>query len=54
MPENVSRKLAEYIKEKSLHDEDRIFPICYSTARSLVKGLGVKLNVHVSSHDLRR
>jgi integrase/recombinase XerD len=54
MPENVSRKLAEYIKEKSLEGETRIFPICYSTARSLVRGLGAKLNVHVSPHDLRR
>jgi len=54
MPENVSRKLAEYIKEKTLQGEDRIFPICYSTARSLVRGLGAKLNVHVSPHDLRR
>ena len=54
MPENVSRKLGEYIKEKALQGEDRIFPICYSTARSLVRGLGAKLNVHVSPHDLRR
>jgi integrase/recombinase XerD len=54
MPENVSRKLSEYIKEKSLQGDARIFPICYSTARSLVKGLGAKLNVHVSPHDLRR
>jgi len=54
MPENVSRKLAEYIKEQSLQEEDRIFPICYSTARSLVKGLGAILKVHVSPHDLRR
>jgi len=54
MPENVSKKLAEYIKEKTLQGESRIFPICYSTARSLVRGLGAKLNVHVSPHDLRR
>ena len=54
MPENVSKKLAEYIKEKTLQGEDRIFPICYSTARSLVRGLGAKLNVHVSPHDLQR
>jgi len=54
MPENVSRKLAEYITEKSLQGEARVFPICYSTARSLVRGLGAKLNVHVSPHDLRR
>jgi len=54
MPENLSRKLAEYVKEKALREEDKIFPICYSTARSLVKRLGAKLNVHVSPHDLRR
>lgn len=54
MPENVSRKLAEFIKEKTLQPDDRLFPICYSTARSLVKKLGAKLNVHVSPHDLRR
>jgi integrase len=54
MPENVSRKLAEYVKEKALQGEERIFPICYSTARSLIRKLGAKLNVHVSPHDLRR
>jgi integrase/recombinase XerD len=54
MPENISRKLAEYIKEKAMQREDRIFPICYSTARSLIRGLGAKLNDHVSPHDLRR
>ncbi len=54
MPENVSRKLAEYVKEKAINGEDRIFPICYSTARSLIKRLGTKLNVKVAPHDLRR
>jgi integrase/recombinase XerD len=54
MPENVSRKLSEYIKGRDLQGEERIFPICYSTARSFIKGLGAKLNIHVSPHDLRR
>ncbi|MGA2332824.1 MAG: site-specific integrase [Syntrophales bacterium] len=54
MPESMSRKLAEYIKGKTLQREDRLFPICYSTARSLVKRLGATLNIHVSPHDLRR
>jgi len=54
MPENVSRKLAEYVKEKAINGEERIFPICYSTARSLIKRLGTKLNVKVALHDLRR
>jgi len=54
MPENVSKKMAEYIKERALQGDARVFPICYSTARSLVRELGAKLNVHVSPHDLRR
>ena len=54
MPENVSRKLMEYIKEKAIQGEERIFPICYSTARALIRKLGKKLNAHVSPHDLRR
>lgn len=54
MPENVAKKLTEYIKEKAINGEDRIFPICYSTARSLIKRLGTKLNVRVAPHDLRR
>jgi len=54
MPENVSRKLAEYVKDKAINGEDRIFPICYSTARSLVERLGIKLNVRIAPHDLRR
>jgi integrase len=40
MPENVSRKLVEYIKENARQGEKRIFPICYSTARLLVRRLG--------------
>jgi len=54
MPENVAKKLAEYVKERSIQGEDRIFPICYSTARSLIKKLGTKLNIQVAPHDLRR
>lgn len=54
MPENVSRKLEEYIKEKAIPGDARVFPICYSTARSIVRDLGAKLNIHVAPHDLRR
>jgi integrase/recombinase XerD len=54
MPENVSRKLAEYVKEKALQGEDLIFPVCYSTARSLIRRLGATLNLRVAPHDLRR
>jgi len=54
MPENVSKKLAKYIKDNALQSDDRPFPICYSTARSLIRRIGEKVNVHISPHDLRR
>jgi integrase/recombinase XerD len=54
MPENVSKKLVEYIKDIALQSDDRPFPICYSTARALVRRLGEKVNIRISPHDLRR
>ena len=51
---NISKKLTEYIKSQQLQPEDRVFPICYSTARSMIKRLGAKLNVKIAPHDLRR
>jgi hypothetical protein len=49
---NYQSHMSLYIKGNALKGEERIFPICYSTARSLVKGLGDKLNIHVTPHDL--
>jgi integrase/recombinase XerD len=54
MPENISKKLKEYIDSARLQPEDRVFPICYSTARSMIKRLGAKLNVRVAPYDRRR
>ena len=54
MPENVSKKLTEYIKDNALKSDDRPFPISYSTARALVRRLGEKVNIRISPHDLRR
>jgi integrase/recombinase XerD len=54
MPEHIAARLAEYISTKQLPPEDRVFPLCYTTMRNLVTGLGKKLNVKISPHDLRR
>ena len=54
MLENVSKKLAKYIKDNAMQSDDRPFPICYSTARAPVRRLGHKVNVRISPHDLRR
>jgi integrase/recombinase XerD len=54
MPEQVAKRLEEYLNHQALSPGDRLFPICYSTARSLVRRYGEKLNVRLSPHDLRR
>jgi integrase/recombinase XerD len=54
MPDHIAARLAEYVAEKQLSPENRIFPLCYTTVRNLVTGLGKKLNVKISPHDLRR
>jgi hypothetical protein len=53
MLESVSKKLAEYIKDKALRSDVHPFPISYSTARALVRRLGETVNVRISPHDLR-
>ncbi len=54
MPEQIAKRLHDYIQQENLTPGDRIFPICYSTARALIKNLGGRLNVVLTPHDLRR
>jgi len=54
MPEHIAIRLADYIASKNLSPNDRVFGICYTTARNLVTKLGHMLNVQISPHDLRR
>ncbi len=54
MPEHIAARLAEYVAAKQLSPVGRVFPLCYTTVRNLVTGLGRKLNVKISPHDLRR
>ncbi len=54
MPEHIAVRLADYIASRNLSPNDRVFGICYTTARNLVTKLGQKLNVRIFPHDLRR
>ena len=54
MPETLAGRLRTYLETQNIDPDQRIFPICYSTARSLVKRLGDKMNVKIRPHDLRR
>ena len=54
MPEHIAARLADYVASKQLSPTDRVFPLCYTTVRNLVTGLGKKLNIKIAPHDLRR
>jgi len=54
MPEQIAKRLHDYIQQENLSSGDRLFPICYSTARTLIKDLGARLNAVLTPHDLRR
>ncbi len=53
MPEKIAKRMAEYITANDLGLDDRLFPVCYSTVRSLIKKLGDKFHVKMSPHDFR-
>jgi integrase/recombinase XerD len=54
MPEQIAKRLAEYITTKDLGIDDRLFPVSYSTVRSLIRKLGDKFHIKMSPHDFRR
>jgi integrase/recombinase XerD len=54
MPEQIAKRLHDYIQQENLSSEDRLFPICYSTARAASRRIGKRLNVSLTPQDLRR
>ena len=54
MPEQIAKRMQDYIEKQGIRAKDRIFPISYSTARTLIRKLGEKINIKISPHDLRR
>ena len=52
--EHIAARIAEYVADNQLSQDTRVFPLCYTTVRNLVTGVGKKLNVKISPHDLRR
>lgn len=54
MPEQVANRLSDYIEREKLSPDDTIFPICYTSARSLIRHLAKKINIEMTPHDLRR
>jgi integrase len=54
IPQKIADRLREYIQEKGMGPEKRIFPITYNAARIMVKKAGELSGVNLRPHDLRR
>jgi len=54
IPQKIADRLRDYIQEKGIETEQRIFPIAYNAARVMVKKAGELAGVNLRPHDLRR
>ena len=54
MPEKVAQRLQQYIQEKGLTEDQRIFKMSYSGARSMMNKIQKKFGIKLKLHDLRR
>lgn len=54
IPQKIADRLKDYISEKGIEPEQRVFPITYNAARVMVKKAGKLVGIDLRPHDLRR
>jgi len=54
MPEQIANRLRSYIQERGLKEDDRVFNLSYTAARSLINEMGKRVSVRLNPYDLRR
>jgi integrase len=54
IPQKIADRLKDYINEKGIEPDQRIFPITYNAARVIVKNAGKLVGIDLRPHDLRR
>jgi len=54
IPQKIADRLKNYISEKGIEPDQRIFPITYNAARVMVKNAGKLVGIDLRPHDLRR
>jgi len=54
IPQRMAERLREYITQKHIQPNEKIFPLTYSGARHVVKKSAAKVGIDISLHDLRR
>jgi integrase/recombinase XerD len=50
----VAERLREYIRDKGIQPNQRVFPFSYEATRSMVKKAGDRVGIRLRPHDLRR
>ncbi len=54
IPQKIAERLKDYIREKKIGTQERVFPIGYAGARAMVKKSGELAGVKLRPHDMRR
>jgi len=54
VPRKILVRLSEYVKANNISTNDRIFPISYVAAWSMVRNAGRLVYIELKPHDLRR
>jgi integrase len=54
IPQKLADRLRQYIQDKKIEPDQRVFPITYNAARVMVNKAGKLVGIHLRPHDLRR
>ena len=54
IPQKIADRLKEYMDQKGILGQQRIFPLTYQGARMIVKRAGALVGIKLRPHDLRR
>ena len=54
VPRKILVRLSQYVQATGISSNDRIFPISYVAAWSMVKKVGELVGIELKPHDLRR
>ena len=54
VPQRLTDRLKDFIREKGIQPDQRIFPVCYEAGREVVAKAGSVVGIHLRHHDLRR
>jgi len=54
VPRKILARLSKYVKASNCNADERIFPISYVAAWSMVEKSGKMVNIELRPHDLRR